>query len=310
MIFKQPFGRRIQAFSRRIARFYNMKNIYELIRPYQYIKNLFIFLPLFFGLEIGNLYLLFKALVAFTAFSLTASGVYVINDYHDIEEDRRHPKKRYRPMASGVISKSQGLGIMAFLFLAGFTAMGILSWKAIAFQVAYVCMNIAYSMRLKQIAILDITIIAVGFVLRLFIGSAVTGIPLSQWIVIMTFLLALFLALAKRRDDVLIFNETGKKMRKAIDGYNLQFLDIAMAVMASVVIVSYILFTVLPTRSGKVQSEYLYTTVIFVITGILRYMSIAFVLNDSGSPTRVIMKDLFLKIILLGWIVTYAWILY
>ena len=185
-----------------------------------------------------------------------------------------------------------------------------LSVKAATILAAYVVMNVAYSFYLKHIAILDVTIIAIGFVLRLFVGSAVTDIHLSMWIVVMTFLLALFMALAKRRDDVLIFLDTGKKMRKVIDGYNLQFLDGAMLVMASVVIVAYTIYTTSSEIIERVQSEYLYMTALFVILGILRYLQIAFVEKDSGSPTRIVLKDYFMQLTLLGWIASFAWIIY
>ena len=280
------------------------------MRPHQYIKNLFIFLPLFFALKITDTSLLINAFIAFIAFSLTASAIYTLNDYHDIEEDRQHPKKRHRPLASGAISKSQAIIIMSVLFIAGFTVMASLSLKATAVLAAYVGMNIAYSFYLKHVAILDVTIIAIGFVLRLFIGSAVTDIPLSMWIVIMTFLLALFMALAKRRDDVLIYLDTGKKMRKVIDGYNLQFLDTAMAIMASVVIVSYTIYTTSPEVVARVHSEYLYLTSFFVILGIMRYLQVAFVLKDSGSPTKIVLKDRFMQLTLIGWVLSFAWILY
>ena len=184
------------------------------MRPHQYIKNLFIFLPLFFALKITDTSLLLHAVIAFIAFSLTASAIYTLNDYHDIEEDRQHPKKKYRPLASGDITKAQAIVIMAVLGIAGFSLMALLSMKAVGIMAAYVVMNIAYSFYLKHVAILDVMIIAIGFVLRLFIGSAVTDIPLSMWIVVMTFLLALFMALAKRRDDVLIYLNTGKRCVK------------------------------------------------------------------------------------------------
>ena len=280
------------------------------MRPHQYIKNLFIFLPLFFALKITDTALLTNAVIAFIAFSLTASAIYTLNDYHDIEEDRQHPKKKSRPLASGAISKSQAIIIMAVLGTAGFVLMATLSLKAVGILAAYVIMNIAYSFYLKHVAILDVTIIAIGFVLRLFIGSAVTGIPLSMWIVIMTFLLALFMALAKRRDDVLIYLDTGKKMRKVIDGYNLQFLDTAMAIMASVVIVAYTIYTTSAEVVKRVHSEYLYLTALFVILGIMRYLQVAFVLKDSGSPTKIVLKDRFMQLTLLGWGLTFAWILY
>jgi len=287
-----------------------LSSIIKLMRPHQYIKNLFVFLPLFFALKITDTSLLFNAVIAFIAFSLTASAIYTLNDYHDIEEDRQHPKKKDRPLASGAINKSQAISIMSVLFVAGFTLMAILSLKAAAILLAYVIMNIAYSFYLKHVAILDVVIIAIGFVLRLFIGSAVTDIPLSMWIVVMTFLLALFMALAKRRDDVLIYLDTGKKMRKVIDGYNLQFLDTAMAIMASVVIVSYTIYTTSPEVVARVHSEYLYLTSLFVILGIMRYLQVAFVLKDSGSPTKIVLKDRFMQLTLIGWVLSFAWILY
>ena len=280
------------------------------MRPHQYIKNLFIFLPLFFAMKITDTALLLNAIIAFIAFSLTASAIYTLNDYHDIEEDRQHPKKKTRPLASSVISKQQAIIIMAVLATLGFGLMATLSFSAVGILAAYVLMNIAYSFWLKHMAILDVTIIAIGFVLRLFIGSAVTGIALSMWIVVMTFLLALFMALAKRRDDVLIFLETGKKMRKVVDGYNLQFLDTAMAIMASVVIVAYTIYTTSDAVVERLHSEYLYLTALFVILGVLRYLQVTFVLKDSGSPTRIVLKDRFMQLTLLGWVISFAWILY
>ncbi len=281
-----------------------------LIRPHQYIKNLFIFLPLFFASRITDTALLISALVAFLAFSLTASAVYVLNDCHDVEDDRQHPKKKNRPLASGDISKAHALTVMVLLFITGTALMASVSFIAMAILLGYVIMNIAYSLYLKHVPILDITIIAIGFVLRLFVGSAATDIPLSMWIVIMTFLLALFLALAKRRDDVLIFLETGKKMRKAIHGYNLQFLDASMGIMASVVIVSYTIYTTSTEVIERVQSDYLYLTALFVIVGVMRYLQVTFVEKNSGSPTRIVLNDRFMQLTLFGWVATFAWVLY
>jgi len=284
--------------------------IIQCMRPHQYVKNLFIFLPLFFALKITDVDLFINAFLAFISFSFIASGIYTLNDYHDIEDDKLHPKKKTRPLASGAISKAQAIVLTLCLFIVGFSIIAPLSLNAILIFCGYVSMNIAYSFYLKHIAIIDVAIIAIGFVLRLFIGSAVTGIDLSMWIVIMTFLLALFMALAKRRDDVLIFLNTGKKMRKVIDGYNLQFLDGAMAIMASVIIVAYTIFTTSTDVIDKFHSQYLYLTALFVILGIMRYLQIAFVHLDSGSPTRIVIKDRFIQLSLLGWILSYTWILY
>lgn len=288
----------------------NIKDILRLIRPHQYIKNFFIFMPLFFAGQIGNTELLLNVVIAFVAFSITASAIYVLNDYHDIEEDKQHPKKKYRPLASGSISKSQAIIIMPVLLVVGSTLMLSLSLKAGEILAAYVVMNIAYSFYLKYVAILDVVIIAIGFVLRLFIGSMVTGTSLSMWIVIMTFLLALFMALGKRRNDVLIYLEVGKKMRKVIGDYNLQFLDTAMSIMASVVIIAYIIYTITPEIVARVNSEYLYLTALYVVLGVMRYLQVSLVLKDSGSPTRVVLKDRFMQLTLIGWVLTFGWILY
>lgn len=284
--------------------------IFKLMRPHQYVKNIFIFLPLFFALKITDIPLLTDAIIAFIAFSLSASAIYTLNDFRDIEEDRDHPQKRFRPLASGTITKLQAIIIMILLFSAGFSLMASLSFNATLILTTYVIMNITYSFYLKHISIVDVTTIAIGFVLRLFVGSAVTNIHLSMWIVIMTFLLALFMALAKRRDDVLIYENTGKKMRKVIDGYNLQFLDTAMSIMAAIVIVAYLMYTTSTEVVQRVGSEYLYLTSFFVIIGIMRYLKMTFIHKDSSSPTKIVLKDRFTQLVLLAWILSFAWILY
>ena len=287
-----------------------LKEIFVLARPHQYIKNFFIFMPLFFDKKITEPGLLSNTFLSFIAFSLTASAVYILNDYCDIEDDRHHPTKKNRPLASGAVRKLDAIIIMAVLLVTGILLMVFLSFNATEILAIYVFINIAYSLYIKHIAILDVTVIAIGFVLRIFIGSAMTGISLSMWIVIMTFLLALFLALAKRRDDVLIYMDSGKKRRKVIDGYNLVFLDIAMGIMAAVVIVAYIIYTTSPEVITRVYNKHLYLTALFVIIGIMRYLQIVFIFKNSSSPTMVVLKDRFMQLTLTGWIVSFAWILY
>jgi len=290
--------------------FQNLQAIVKLARPHQYIKNLFIFLPLFFALKIGDLPLLLNTALAFIAFSMAASGVYILNDYLDIEDDKRHPKKKYRPLASGAVSKRQGVLLMTSFIVGAIVLVCCVSMDVAYVLIAYVMMNFAYSMKLKHIAILDVNIIAIGFVLRLYAGSFITDTKLSVWIIVITFLLALFLALAKRRDDVLLFEKTGTKARKVIDGYNLQFLDISMAIMAAVVIVSYVLYTTSVDVIARVGSDYLFVTAFFVILGILRYLQISFVLKNSGSPTKIVLSDTFIQATITGWLITFGWILY
>lgn len=288
----------------------NIKYILILIRPHQYVKNLFIFMPLFFSGKITDRFLLLNAFMAFIAFSLSASALYILNDYKDIEEDRQHPKKRYRPLASGAVSKTIAIPLMLCLLFAGIFMMAAFSIQAFFFLIGYIALNISYSFSLKHIAILDVTSISIGFVFRLFVGSYTTAVPLSMWIIIMTFLLALFLALAKRRDDVLLLMNTGIKNRKVADGYNIKLIDGTMMIMASVVIVSYILYTTSPSVIQRMQNEYLYLTVLFVITGIMRYLQITFIEENSGSPTMVVLKDKFLQINICSWIMSFVWIIY
>ena len=287
-----------------------MKHIIKLMRPHQYVKNLFILAPLFFVGQVTNYALLLESIQAFVAFSICASGVYVLNDWLDIEADKTHPKKKFRPLASGAVSRPAALGIMLVCFISGGALMLAVSIESLVILSTYVLLNIGYSFYLKHIAILDVAIISVGFVLRLFVGSAATGVLLSKWIVIMTFLLALFMALAKRRDDVLIFLNTGAKMRRSVDGYNLALIDASMTIMTAVVIVSYILYTTSAEVVQRLQNEYLYVTTLFVILGVLRYLQITYVEENSGSPTKIAIKDNFIRCSILAWLCSYAWIIY
>jgi len=287
-----------------------MKPFLSLIRPHHYVKNLFILLPLFFAGQFSNNSQILNGLIAFAAFSISASAIYIFNDYMDIKNDRKHAKKKYRPLASGLISKRIALYLMIILLTIGIFSMAYVSTGSLTILIVYIILNILYSLKLKQIALLDITIIAIGFVLRLFVGSFAYNVALEFWIVIMTFLLALFLALAKRRDDVLILNKSGAKMRKSVDGYNLQLVDGSMLVMSAIVIVAYIQYSTSLEIINKFNNENLYLTALFVIFGIMRYLQIAFVEKKSGSPTEIILKDKTMQINLILWASSFAWIIY
>lgn len=287
-----------------------VKSAVKLIRPHQYTKNLFIFLPLFFVGNITDVSILINGIIGFLAFSASASAIYILNDYLDVEDDRKHPEKKDRPLAAGLISKNEAFTLIGVLITIGITIMLTQSWKALIALLLYVILNIFYCFILKHIAIVDITIIAIGFILRLFVGSFVTGVPLTKWIVIMTFLLALFIALAKRRNDITHFLNTGEKMRKVIDGYNLKFIDGSMMIMASVVIVAYLQYTTSPEVIERFNSQYLYLTSFFVIIGVMRYMQISFVEDNSGSPTKILLKDKFTIINILGWLASFVYLIY
>lgn len=287
-----------------------MKTYLNLLRVNQYVKNIFIFLPLVFGLKLFDFGALSKTFIAFIGFSFLASAVYIINDLHDIEEDKSHPVKKNRPLASGKISKYSAYLLFTFLFILSLAIAWFLDSKSLSLFLIYFIFNLLYTFKLKHHPIVDVSAIAISFIIRLFVGSAAANIPLSMWIIIMTFLLALFIAFAKRRDDVLIYLQDGTKTRKAVDGYNLEFLNMAMAIMSAVLIVAYILYSISSEIIIKTHSDKLYLTTIFVIFGILRYLQITFVENKSGAPTEILLKDKFVQISVILWFITFILILY
>ncbi|CAB1275729.1 UbiA prenyltransferase family protein [Candidatus Nitrosacidococcus tergens] len=285
-------------------------HLIKLARPYQYTKNLFIFLPAFFGFQITNTETVIKATIAFIGFSFIASAIYIFNDWIDRQEDARHPQKYTRPLASGQITTSTAFGFLILFLLSGGYILWYVSLKTLLITIIYLILNFAYSLKLKHIAIIDIVIIASGFVIRLFVGAEATQVVLSHWIIVMTFLLALFLSLAKRRDDVLIYLNTDQKLRKVIDGYNLQFLDLSMIMCASIVILAYILWSISAEVAYRLHTDNLYLTSVFVLLGVLRYMQITFVEERSGNPSKILLRDLFIQFTLMGWIGAFIWILY
>jgi decaprenyl-phosphate phosphoribosyltransferase len=287
-----------------------MKNYIVLLRIPQYSKNLFIFLPLFFAHHLQAPERLFKVSLAFLGFCFLASAVYIFNDLCDLDEDSQHPKKKYRPLPAGRITRGSAIGLMACLLVLGLAMAYNLSLQMFYLCLFYIALNIAYSMKLKHVPILDIMVIGVCFVIRIFVGGVVGDVPVYMWIVIMTFLLALFMALGKRRDDVLILLKTNNMPRKSIDGYNRGFIDAAMMIMAAVVLVAYLMYTVSPEIMAKFKTDKLYITSIFVLMGIMRYLQITMLEENSGSPTEILLKDLFIQMSIAGWLISFALLVY
>ena len=290
-----------------------MKAIVKLIRPQQWIKNFFVFIPLFFAGELLNGTSVVCGVIAALAFCFAASSVYCFNDIYDAEADRRHPVKHLRPIASGAISIMQAYILMALMLLLCVFMLLLLPEKRLetgAVILFYYALNLAYCMRLKQYAILDVCIVALGFVLRIFVGGIATGVVLSKWIVLMTFLLTLFLSFAKRRDDVVRMNDTGEAPRKNTIRYNLTFINQAITITASVTLVCYIMYTVSPEITERFHTDKLYLTSVFVLLGLLRYIQLAVVDKRSGDPTKVMLKDLFIQLIVLFWCLSFFIIIY
>ncbi|HTR30032.1 MAG TPA: decaprenyl-phosphate phosphoribosyltransferase [Puia sp.] len=282
----------------------------KLLRPKDWAKNLFLFLPLFFGRKFTDRHLLILVALGFIAFSCVASSIYIINDYRDREDDRKHPVKCKRPLASGAVSPSSALIICAILLIAGFTMAWFIRDKFAFVLGIYFLVNLGYSLGLKSIAILDLVLLAAGFVLRIKAGSVISYVPLSEWIVIMVFLLAIFMAIGKRRDDVLLKLSTGTDMRKSIKGYNLELLNVLLALVSAIIIVAYLMYCMDPKTISNMGTYRLYYTGVFVMAGIMRYLQIIYIAADAGSPTKILYKDRFIQVTLLLWIASFFVILY
>ena len=290
-----------------------MKNLIRLIRPHQWVKNLVVLLPVFFGGALLHIESVYAGLVTALCFSFAASSIYCLNDIVDVDDDRRHPVKCHRPLASGAISITQGYILMFLMFILSMLSTFLLRHNQLetaSVILFYWILNIAYCLKLKQYAIIDVCVVSFGFVLRILAGGYATSIHLSKWIVLMTFLLMLFLSFAKRRDDVFRMNETGHAPRQNPIRYNLTFINQAITITASVTLVCYIMYTVSPETIQNFHTDYLYLTSVFVLVGLLRYIQIAVVDKRSGDPTKVMLHDRFMQFVVLAFGLAFLFIIY
>jgi 4-hydroxybenzoate polyprenyltransferase len=266
------------------------------LRPHQWIKNIFIFAPMVFALYFEKLHYVRNSVLAFLLFSLVAGCIYVFNDCFDREKDRLHPDKRKRPIASGEL----GIGTAASMagVLLAVTLFVIFRFNIYFFYIslAYIVMNTLYSSFLKQVVILDVMIIAVGFVMRVEIGGVINDIWLSPWILIITFLLAIFLGLIKRRQELLKIDTQDDnsqiKTRKTLQLYNLPLLDQLISITTTATLISYIVYVVNPDILEKFHTRLLYLTVPFVVFGIFRYLYLTYVKGKGENPAEIIFSDL------------------
>ena len=284
----------------------------RLLRVDQWVKNLFCFLPVVFS---GNLLdgdALLRAFEAFIVFSLTASSIYILNDIADRDSDLAHPVKCRRPIASGKVGQPLAVTASVLLLAGAFLLIvcffGDMPWAA-SVVAAYYLLNVAYTLKLKNIPILDVAIVAAGFVLRVVCGGLVCSIWVSPWLVMMVFLLTLLIAFGKRRDEVLRM-ERGDKTRKSVAGYNITFINQVLSLLAATVVITYICYTLTPEVEERFDSGYVYLTSFFVIGAVIRYLQIAYVREDSGSPTALVYKDRFTQVCCILWFATFIIIIY
>ena len=288
----------------------NISAIIESLRPKQWLKNLFIFAPLIFSQNVLQWPLLQSTLLGFLAFCLLSGAVYIFNDLRDLEEDKHHPLKSRRPLASGRLKKSHAW-IAFILISAGSLALSYaLSPEFFAAALVYFILQTAYSLGLKHIVILELFVIAAGFVLRVVAGGLIIDVALSPWLLICTFLLALFLAMSKRRHELVLLEDDAPAHRPILKEYSPLLLDQMISVVTASTVVAYCLYTISDETVAKFGTTNLIFTVPFVIYGIFRYLYLVHQKNLGGSPEALILKDRPLLMTLILWIAVSAIILY
>jgi 4-hydroxybenzoate polyprenyltransferase len=282
-----------------------IKKYLKLFRVTQWTKNGLVLAPLIFSGELLKLDSVFQSIIGLLIFCLISSSVYLLNDSLDAEKDRLHPVKKFRPIASGIISKKLALTIMAFIWLLFLPISYIISPLFLGALLVYLFIQINYCFNWKNIVIVDVLCIASGFVLRAIAGALILDVIISPWLIVCTVLLSLFLALAKRRHELMLLNENAGNHRKILKDYSIELLDQLLSIVTGTTIMAYSLYTF---TSGK--SHLFMITIIFVVYGIFRYLYLIHQKGLGGSPEKVLIQDKPLIINILLWCATSAIILY
>ncbi len=260
-----------------------------MIRAKHWIKNTFVFFPLFFGGRFTELPYLQTTILAFISFCLAASSIYILNDLRDVKEDRLHPLKRNRPIAAGLIPVANAYVLSVLLLMASLVVAYGINQNTLLVISLYFVMNVFYTFYLKQIPIIDCVIIAIGFVMRIVGGGVAISIEITSWIILLTFILSLYLAFSKRRGELV--NGNVGVGRKSIQEYNKSFLDTTISILAAIAIVAYILYTQDAEIIAKFHFKYYYMGSVFVVIGLLRHLQKTMVTETTESPTDFLYTD-------------------
>ena len=289
----------------------HFKDIILSLRPYQWSKNILLFAGLFFSLSLFELPLLLKATYGFIAFVMASSSVYLFNDLKDIEKDKLHPVKRNRPIPSGLVSKKVATYLSASLFVLSLLISVYLINNLFAYIItSYFLINIAYTCCFKNIVILDVFIIAVGFLLRTSAGIVAVEVEFSSWIIIATFLLALLLAIGKRRGEMVNLKENATQHRKALHNYSLDYIDNILNIVTAATIVTYALYTIADETAARFRTNMLILTTPVIIYMLFRYLYMLQLENQGEDPVKMILKDKHLVIGGIIWLLMVAFIIY
>src|SRR3989454_10819536 len=279
------------------------------LRPQQWVKNLFVFGGLIFSQRLFTP-AVWPALGAFAIFCGLSGAVYLLNDVADRHKDRLHPDKRHRPIAAGRLAPGTAVAAAAVLIVAGLALSVRLSPRFALTALAYVGLLVAYSAWLKHVVIVDVLVVAMGFVLRAAAGALAIGVAISGWLLICTILLALFLALGKRRHEVLTLGESAARHRPILGEYSAGLLDQMVAVVTASTVTTYALYTMSPETVAKFHTSLLPATLPFVLYGIFRYLYLLYHRRLGGNPSEIVLRDRALLINAVLWLITVLLIIY
>lgn len=281
-----------------------MTEYLRLLRPRQWLKNVFVFAGLIFSRQFFYPDSIEKSIYAFVVFCLLSSSGYIINDILDYKEDRVHPVKSKRPIAAGKISRGQAAVVGALLLVLSLCSAYLLGAKFSYVCLIYLTVTVLYSTAIKNIVILDVLFVAIGYVLRAIAGATVIEVEISSWLLLCTLLIALFLAVSKRRTEIVLLDEGATKHRRILSQYSLGLLNQMIAAVTAACIVAYCLYTLAPETVAKFGTRNLIFTVPFVIYGIFRYLYITYQKIEADIPEKALISDLPLQVCLVLWIVT------
>ena len=280
------------------------------LRPHQWTKNLVLFAALAFSKHLFETGPLLRALLAFAIFCGLSGAVYLLNDVADRERDRMHPLKRLRPVASGALSPRTAVGLAAFIGFACLALSFLLGVPFAACAVVYLALNLFYSFSLKEVVILDVLAISMGFVVRAVAGAMAIGVLISDWLLICTILLALFLTLSKRRHELTSLNDSATGHRPTLQEYSPYLLDQMISVVTASCLTAYAFYTTAQETRDKFQTDRLAWTIPFVLYGIFRYLYLVHRKEQGGSPTDVLLTDRPLLVDVFLWALTVVLIVY
>ena len=287
-----------------------IKYIILSMRPKQWTKNLVVFAALLFSLNLFSFRAVVLSFIAFFIFTLLVSGVYLLNDLLDVEEDKRHPKKSKRPIAAGLVSPSTAKLAFIVLISVSLIASFIINVDFFIIILVYFLIQIGYSVYLKHVVIIDVFSIASGFFLRVISGAIIISVPISSWLLICTFFISLFLALCKRRHEIVLLETTAGNHRKVLNDYNTLLLDQMIGVVTSSTLIAYTLYVLSDATISKFNTTRLIYTIPFVLYGIYRYLFLVYHKDEGGRPEMILLTDrpMLLNIFLYG--LTVIFILY